>query len=252
MNIPRLRSPIVLVPGLFGFDRLRMGNWVLADYFPGIPDALRLAGNRVLVAKQAPTAGVVERARQLKELLDREYPHEPVHLFGHSLGGLDGRYLISRLGMAGRVLSLTSIGTPHHGSSFADWAVRRVGFLLRRVFALFGLPHQAIYDLTVASCRKFNEEVPDAPGVRYFSVAGKFECGWGSPEWQIPSSLISRLEGPNDGVVSVASATHGESCEVWDSNHLHLVNWKHPLATQHRDRIPDYGRLIGRLVDEGF
>src|SRR5262249_5187529 len=38
-----------------------------------------------------------------------------VHVFAHSMGGLDARYMISRLGMAKRVLSLTTIATPHRG-----------------------------------------------------------------------------------------------------------------------------------------
>src|SRR5436309_1516430 len=92
--VPRLRAPIVLVHGLFGFDRLQMGPWVVANYFPGIPEALRAAGNRVLVARVSPTEGIASRAAQLKDFLDRESPHEPVHLFGHSMGGLDSRYLI--------------------------------------------------------------------------------------------------------------------------------------------------------------
>ena len=47
------------------------------------------------------------------------------------MGGLDARYLISRLGMADRVLSLTTLGTPHRGTSFADWGVSRLQRYLR-------------------------------------------------------------------------------------------------------------------------
>ena len=31
MVMPRLRSPIILVHGLFGFDRFSVGNWVVKD-----------------------------------------------------------------------------------------------------------------------------------------------------------------------------------------------------------------------------
>jgi len=254
MIVPRLRAPIILVHGLFGFDSLKMGNWVLADYFPGIPEALREAGNRVLVARVSPTGGIADRAAQLKEFLDRESPHEPVHLFGHSMGGLDSRYMIARLGMAGRVLSLTTLGTPHRGSPFADWGMRRFARLVSPVLDFLGLPYQAIKDLTVASCREFNRQTPDAPGVRYFSVAGRFRPDWLTPEWHLPASIIDRAEGDNDGVVSVASARYGEGCEVWEGDHLALVNWSHPWAPAERrkDRITDYGKLVRRLADEDF
>ena len=168
MAVAVLKAPIVLVHGLFGFDKLAMGAWTLTHYFRGIPEMLRKAGNHVLVARLNPTGGTAERAGQLKDLLETQAPHEPVHLIAHSMGGLDARHMISRLGMADRVLSLTTIGTPHRGSAFADWAVRRFARLVCPVFAFFGLSVQAFRDLTTSRCRVFNSETPDAAGVRYF------------------------------------------------------------------------------------
>jgi triacylglycerol lipase len=255
-QIPRLRAPIVLVHGLFGFDRIRVGSWTLLNYFPGIPRFLEAAGNRVLIPRLSPTGGVADRAAQLKGFLERESPGEPVHIFAHSLGGLDSRYMISQLGMGRRVLSLTTLGTPHRGSTFADWGIRRLGRLLRPVFSLFGVPTQAFFDLTIASCRRFNEQVHDVPGVRYFSVAGRHEDSnlW-TPVWLLPHRIVLDAEGPNDGVVSIASAAHGESLEVWEGDHLSLVNWLNPFARHRglwRDPAPRYAPLVRRLADEGF
>jgi triacylglycerol lipase len=255
MKVPRLRAPIVLAHGLFGFDHIQVGPWVLSSYFRGIPEALRTGGNRVLVARVHPLGGIAQRARQLKDFLDREAPHEPVHLIGHSMGGLDSRYLISRLGMADRVLSLTTLGTPHRGSSFADWSVRHLKSLVNPLLDLFGVSYQAFEDLTTARCRVFNELTPDAPGVRYFSVAGRFQLNWKALHWSFSGSIVDHAEGPNDGVVSVASAQYGEGCEVWDGDHLNLINWHNPsfpALGQGGDRIADYVRLVQRLVDEGF
>jgi triacylglycerol lipase len=253
--VPRLRAPIVLVHGLFGFDEIRLGRWLLAAYFRGIPEALARGGNRVLVARLSPTAGVADRAAQLQAFLDSHLSGEPAHLFCHSMGGLDGRYMVSRLGMAPRVLTLTTLGTPHRGSPFADWGVRRFERLLRPLLVLSGIPFEAFYDLTVERCRRFNEQTPDAPGVRYFSVAGRFRPTLLWPEWQLPARVLERAEGPNDGVVSVASATWGESCEVWDEgDHLNLVNWprRGPPGRRQKERVDEYVRLVRRLADEGF
>src|SRR5262245_61810981 len=136
MNVPRLRAPIVLVHGLLGFDEVRVGAKVLARYFHGIPEALRAPGNAVHVARLSPTRGVAARAAQLRDFLDRVSPDQPVHLFGHSMGGLDARYMISRLGMAERVLTLTTLGTPHSGSPFADWAVGKLARIVCPVLDL--------------------------------------------------------------------------------------------------------------------
>jgi triacylglycerol lipase len=253
-EVPCLNAPIVLVHGLCGFDRVQMGSWIVADYFPGIPGMLREAGNRVAVARVSPTAGIAARAAQLKQQIDRESPDEPVHVIGHSMGGLDARYMISRLGMSKRVLSLTTLGTPHRGSSFADWGVKRFRSLACPLFNFVGLSYQAFLDLTVASCRRFNAEVPDAPGVRYFSVASKLRPERSSWHWQLPARFINRLEGDNDGIVSVSSARWGEDYEIWDGDHMSLVNWPQLTGPDEgpSDYLPGYASLIRRLASQGF
>jgi triacylglycerol lipase len=255
MILPKLRSPIVLVHGLFGFDKISVGGWTIAQYFPGIPEALIRAGNQVLIPRLSPTGGVAERAAQLKVFLDRNIPREPVHIFAHSLGGLDSRYLISCLGMSRRVLTLTTLGTPHRGTPFIDWGIRRLEWFLKPVFNLFDIPTQAFYDLSTAGCKAFNDNVPDHPDVRYFSVAGRFQSSLTTPEWLLSSYIVLSAEGPNDGVVSIASASYGEIQDVWDGHHLSLINWYHPLVRQFpewRDPSPRYGPLVRRLADMGF
>lgn len=253
--VPKLREPIVLAHGLLGFSRLQVRNWTLTSYFSSIPEMLEQAGNRVLIAQVHPIGSIAERAGQLKRFLDEVSPNEPVHLLAHSMGGLDSRYMISRLGMASRVLSLTTIGTPHRGTTFADWGVKHFGRLVGPALEIFGLSFQAFRDLTTTHCRRFNEETTDAGGIRYYSVAGRFEGGWHSPEWHLPRRIVTQAEGPNDGIISIASATYGEHCDIWEGDHLSLINWHNPLSLlrgQCSERSPYYARLVQRLADQGF
>ena len=168
--------------------------------------------------------------------------------------------MIARLGMADRVLSLTTIGTPHRGSSFADWGIRRLSRVVIPMLRSMGLPHQAFYDLTTESCRRFNDEVPNVPGVHYHSIAGRCEIPWVGPEWRFSFRVVSKAEGPNDGVVSVASAAWGESHEVWAGDHLNLVNWPNRRARRlgvwselraglrsHRSQACGLGKMIAAL-----
>jgi triacylglycerol lipase len=256
MTVPRLRAPIVLVHGLLGFDQVRLGNWVFAQYFRKLPQAFRSAGNRVLVARLSPTGPIAARAAQLKRLLDQQSPHDPVHIFAHSMGGLDARYMIARLGMAERVLSLTTLGTPHRGTAFADWGVGRLGRFLSPLFDLVHVSDQAFRDLTTQACAELNRLTPDSPSVRYFSVAGRHERSWRSLSWRLPGAIVERAEGPNDGLVSLASARYGEACDVWDADHVNLVNWALPVPfappSRRHDRLPHYAALLRRLADAGF
>lgn len=246
----KLRTPVVLLHGLLGFDRILVLRRPVLDYFPGIADHLRALGNRVLVPRLSPTASVATRAAELLSYLRREVGQQSVHLVGHSLGGLDGRYLISKLGGHAFVKSLTTIGTPHRGTTFADWGLNRFARVLRPLLRRAGLTEEAFHDLTVDACRRFNEDVPDVPGVRYCSVAGVCEKPLLGAQWWLPSRIVGQAEGPNDGVVSVRSATWGERTDIWNADHLNLVNWPNRKAKRRgvwRDRSADYGALLARM-----
>jgi triacylglycerol lipase len=249
--VARLEPPIVLVHGLLGFDRVQVAGYTLANYFPGIFELLQGAGNRVYAPALSPTCSIAQRAGELRRFLLDSCPHERVHLFAHSMGGLDARYLISRLAMADHVATLTTIGTPHRGSPFADWGIKAMEWIVRPTLDFLQLPYEAFYDLTVARCRSFNEEVPDAPGVRYFSVAGEHDGNLAAAEWLLPYGIVKLAEGANDGVVSVQSARYGEACDLWPGDHLTLVNWLRPGRPK-PDVLPRWEQLLGRLRDCGY
>ncbi|HJZ89600.1 MAG TPA: alpha/beta fold hydrolase [Gemmataceae bacterium] len=241
------RAPIVLVHGLLGFDRVKVGPYTMLRYFPGIEEALVNAGHRVAVPNLSKTRGVTHRAEQLRRFVLDTFPDDRVHMIAHSMGGLDARYMISQLDMHERVLSLTTLGTPHRGTAFADWGIRRLSHSLRPFLHFWGVPTDAFDDLTTEACARFNEQVPDAPGVRYYSVAGTCPRDLLTPLWRPVAGLVTGEEGPNDGIVSVRSASYGEGCEVWDGDHMHLVNRPNPRATEWGHRPSDYLRLVSRL-----
>jgi triacylglycerol lipase len=117
------------------------------------------------------------------------------------------------------------------------------------------MPDQAFYDLTTDHCREFNGSVPDVPGVRYFAVAGRCSLAWLGLEWVVPHALVRWHEGPNDGLVSVASATYGEHTDVWHGDHLSLINWPNPQACAlgvWRSRVRQYAGLVRRLASLGY
>ena len=45
---------------------------------------------------------------------------DKVNLIGHSKGGLESRYVVSKLGMENHISSITTLGTPHQGTHLAD------------------------------------------------------------------------------------------------------------------------------------
>ena len=236
------QTPIVLVHGILGFNQLTLGGLKIAGYFRLIPEALRAAGHSVPEPPRLnPTGSVAERAQDLKNYMQghAEIAGKKVHLVAHSMGGLDSRFMISRLGMADRVLSLTTIGTPHHGSPIADIVVKGTNPVLNKFMDHLGVDLKGVFDLTAVACRQFNQEVSDAPGVRYFSIGGQYDP---HRVLSVPQGLlgltheiVAQTEQSNDGLVSVASATMPDrpawsALDTWSANHYRLINWGENLA----------------------
>ena len=235
--------PIVLHHGLLGFPNLHAGP-IKFSYYRGIDRALAERGHPVIVTRVHPTAGVETRARQLKEQLLRQLDIQGrsrarILIIAHSMGGLDARYMISRLGMADRVAALLTVSTPHRGSAYADWCLRNLGQRLGglQLMRALALDVQAVSDLTIDNCRRFNEQVIDSPDVRYFSVSASRPWHRVPPFALHSYKVIFEAEGDNDALVSVKSSTWQTHLGIWPADHWHTIN--HRLVLEIKDPTGD-------------
>ncbi|KAF4617017.1 hypothetical protein G7Y89_g15132 [Cudoniella acicularis] len=236
-NYTTPKNPIVLAHGLLGFDELRLGGDLLPGihYWRGITDAMRANGIEVITASVPAAASIEERAAKLGQDIAEKANGKSVNIIAHSMGGLDARYMISQLRPENvNVVSLTTIATPHRGSSFADFCLNEIGpYYLPRIYKFLdsrGVATGAFNQLTRKYMRmEFNPKTPDAPGVKYFSYGAMHKPGFIS--WfRQPHAIIQKLEGPNDGLVSVESAKWGTyKGTLVGVSHLDLINWKNRL-----------------------
>ena len=104
-------TPIILVHGVVDnrsvFAVLRRG--------------LRKRGfGRIITVNYSPLSDDIRRvARRLSDVVEEtvyETGYERVHVIGHSMGGLIGRYYVQRLGGDARVHTLVTLGSPHQGT----------------------------------------------------------------------------------------------------------------------------------------
>ncbi|HLA36910.1 MAG TPA: hypothetical protein VJZ02_00410, partial [Candidatus Brocadiales bacterium] len=103
--------PIILAPGVFGFNRKTI------SYFLGITRYLNDMGFQTMHTKTA-VARVERRAMVLKHQIEgylKKTRASKVNIIAHSMGGLDARYMIAKLDMEDRVASLSTVVTPHRG-----------------------------------------------------------------------------------------------------------------------------------------
>ena len=215
------RFPLVFCHGMLAFSTLRLRLPEDLNSFSTLRQPLRERGYRALFPQVAPTSGIVARAAELRDQI-RRWTDEPVNIIAHSMGGLDARYLITHLDMADRVRSLTTIATPHRGTWLADWFIgnyrHRVPLLL--AMEAFGINVDGFADCRPAACAAFNASTPDVPGMRYFSYGGAVPHCRVSPILRRPWCLLTPVEGPNDGMVSVASARWGQYLGEIEADHF--------------------------------
>jgi len=178
---------LVLHHGFFGFAKL--GG---IPYFNGVQDRLnaRFPGLHILVPAVAPVGSIEVRGTQLREQILQGLqtkdldPNKPVHIIAHSMGGLDSRFLLSPDNpdnLADRIISLTTIATPHKGSPIADVLIKikdsttaeKLLFeSLRATLTQAHIPDGGLDDLTSDGLKRFNDKFRDNDSTKKFSVAG--------------------------------------------------------------------------------
>jgi triacylglycerol lipase len=127
------KTRIYLAPGMFGFARLASLEY-FEHFIRALEDRFRDRGRHteIHVCEVHPTASILRRAAKLARLVDESAGTDggPIHIIGHSTGGLDARLVASptvrlpgnahrRLGWTTRLRSVTTINTPHFGTPLA-------------------------------------------------------------------------------------------------------------------------------------
>ncbi|MBL0219139.1 MAG: hypothetical protein IPQ07_35370 [Myxococcales bacterium] len=240
--------PVILVHGLFGFDRIGVPGARL-DYFRGIAKHLDALGCHAHAVKLPMASSVPARAAQLVAAIEA-LPHARIDLIAHSLGGLDARYALAKLGLASRVRSLVTIGTPHRGTPIADLMLKGPLAWPRKLAKTAGMPLEALEWLSTASLESFNAEITDVPGVRYACVVG----GIRRAETSVPLPLMAahaylrKVSGANDGLVPLSSQYWGETLAEIEADHFAQVGWRFTVGGTF-DAAGLYAFIVARLGD---
>jgi len=262
--------PIILAHGIARFDFLleylvqnsKLFNLKLGDivdglsYFKGIAQLLRRHGFDTEHSSVAFADGVKKRSEDLQddvELFLNVKGKQKAHIIAHSMGGLDARLMIvnNKNGIADRVASLTTIGTPHNGTYLADYWLEKGGdeviTAVEKCIRLNGFE-----DLTTKACNEFNtasEKTEADNNVVYQTYETKEQKKFVFFPLQGAWQKIFDKQGDNDGLVPVSSQRwkdqlvgdnqtkdiHHHDFQM-DADHLNQVGWWDPnqlLAHNH-------------------
>ncbi|WP_426205899.1 esterase/lipase family protein [Pseudomonas sp. TWP3-1] len=255
------RYPIVLIHGLFGFDKIAG-----MAYFFKIKEHLENAGAEVF-AVSVPAANSNEKRgefllSQVEQILQQTGAAK-VNLFGHSQGPLAARYVAAL--HPEKVASVTSISCPNQGSEIADQLRKALtpgalpealALLIFNAVGTFlsvisGHPQNpqdaaaAFASLTSEGLAEFNRKYPQGVpkvwggegdevvnGVRYYSWSGTVQQPQ-TPQILDPSHLnciaLSKLfykeKDANDGLVGQFSSHLGKVIRSdYPMDHFDAVN----------------------------
>ena len=203
--------------------------------------------------------------RLMDELLEKT-GFQKLNVIAHSMGGLDMRFALSQLDAAEKVESLTTISTPHRGTSLAELSLKAPDTVKEKLADLLDWMGDQAYPKgqsdSVGSAEQltrdyitqvFNPEVPDVDEIPYYSYSSAVGKGTNEPITvmsRFQNNFIYKEEGLNDGMVSVESAKWGEHCGTGRISHLEQMNFR-----VKDERKPLYERfwldVLGMLQEKG-
>ncbi len=225
------KYPIVLHHGYMAGENL--------GSFKKIQSELQSRGYQVFITLVPPSSTIEARGDQLAAQLQKIVKDTGVsklNIVAHSQGGLDARYAISSRNLATIVASLSTLSTPHLGTSLADYILENSSPLQQRLLArlIDGFarvissagPNDSIGAAKTLSVdyvsNTFNPKNQDQPNILYQSWASEPKSGM-KASLSLSAALITSKEGANDGIVSTKSASRGEFRGVLDADHLDLI-----------------------------
>lgn len=260
------KYPIIMVHGI-GFRDLKYFN-----YWGRMPKVLSCNGASVYYGHQKAWGTIEENAALMKENIEHiltETGAKKVNIIAHSKGGLDSRYMITKLGMADKVASLTTVSTPHHGSRLIDFLnrlpdgiYRLIAHMLDKSFQMVGDENPDCYhsskQLAPAFCSEFNSQVPDCKGIYYQSYTSVMRNMFSDSLLSIPYLLMCFLDtSDNDGLVSVDSAKWGTFKGVFQNKKRRGISHGDMIDLKREDYngfdvIEEYIKIVEELKGMGY
>jgi triacylglycerol lipase len=257
-----LKYPVILAHGIAMRDRE-----VASAPWGRIPRILRENGVEIYFGNTDAWGTIESNAEMLKATVDKvlkETGKEKVNIIAHSKGGLDSRCMIWKFDYGGKVASLTTISTPHHGAVLADMilnleslhtqaAKKTLEDLVKLYHDIYPDIYTAGYDLTTTNMKEFNRTVTMDNRVFYQSIYSVMTNAADDLFFTASYNYIKKEKGENDGLVSEYSARWGDNITKVEGGISHGQIVDVMLKDPFDMKIPNiYLRIVNDLRQKGF
>ena len=137
------KYPFILVHGI------AIKDYKFIKAFGRIEKVLKNNGYVVFTAQTDGFGTIENNAQQLKDEINKiliETNSEKINIIAHSKGGLDSKYMITKLDMDNKVATLTTLCTPHKGSKIATKLLKLPKFLIKFIAFWINLIYKIFKD----------------------------------------------------------------------------------------------------------
>ncbi len=259
------RYPLLLLHGI-GFR-----DYEYINYWGRIPTLLIKNGAVIEYGRQQAWGTIENCGMEIKDQLLaflEKTGSKKVNIIAHSKGGLDARYMISSLNMAGKVASPTTISTPHRGSELMNTLFKMKESRYKKLceainnnFRKLGDKNPDAYSasrqLSPTSMETFNKENPDRPEVYYQSYAAVMKKPTSHALLSIPFAVMKLKAGNNDGLVTEESAKWGVFKGTFKSAEKRGISHADQIDLMRKDYsgfdiAEEYVAIVAELKKMGF
>lgn len=262
------KYPILMVHGMGFRDRK------ILCYWGRIPKILRQHGASVFFGNQDANASIEFNGAVLKNSLKKclaESGADKVNIIAHSKGGAESRFLASSLGMSRHIASITTISTPHNGSSTMDKIMKlptpimKAGSLIFDVFmAISGDKkpdtYRCLEQLTTSFMSGFNRKNPDVEGIYYQSFAFEMKNPFSDILMAVPFITVKLIDGRSDGFLTAEEVSWGNFRGIYTGtgrrgiSHLDEVDMRRMRLSRkeprNKNEISDITQFYLEIVSE--
>lgn len=229
---------LVLLHGILGFGNIKPFGITIANYFRDLVDSIDQTKLKIITPEANPVASVNTRAGEFaSQIIANSEETDELYLIAHSMGGLDIRVALqNNPALQKRVKAVVTVGTPHQGSEVAEVLTSGlIGKNFADILQIFPSDLTGVLDLRPDRCAERNsyviENIQILSHIKFYTIAGNPTLTGG--DFSKMFRLAARIGGinqiPNDGVVTVQSATYQSppwnNLPDWPVDHAGLIGW---------------------------
>ena len=224
-------TPVLFFRGIntFADDHLHFGPVPLWKMGRNIQKHVHRPERQFILVKEMGCSTFEEEAARAEKFI-RHLKIDRFHILAHSAGGIVSKMLLQKPSMAERVLSLTTIGTPHQGSFLAE-------MVDELTFVSYTQSRKSLfYRLRPDQIKKISSQLTIPRHIHQQSVL----CSSTQQQFSLPLKFMARffkdykMPEEGDGFVELSSQKFGKVLGHFELDHLEEIGIILRMNPRHR------------------